>query len=136
MFSKIKIFSILLFFVFALQVFAVSAFAVTAAPTVHNTTQPNGYKFCAILIGDEHASSVHLADCNLSFDENLGRAEIYEGSDGYWRFKNNDTIIGIRDNGNNANGSQDLKTLIIIAVILITVVLIAFKFRNKLFKKK
>ncbi|MBU3957969.1 MAG: hypothetical protein KKB25_02755, partial [Nanoarchaeota archaeon] len=124
------------------QALSVSVFAITAAPIVHNATQPNGFEFCLIVVGDEHVRSVYLADCNLSFDENLGGAEIYEGTDGYWRFKSNDTIIdndgkaGIQNNGNKDYENQDLKTSIIIAVILIAAVLVAFKFRNKIFKKK
>lgn len=130
-----KIFIGLMFLFISFQLLSGFTAAVTAAPIVHNTTQPNGFEFCLIVIGDEHTSSVRLADCNLSFDENLGRAEIYEGTDGYWRFKNNDTIIGIQNNDNKSYEKQDLKTLIIIAVVLTAAVLAAFKFRNKIFKK-
>jgi len=133
-----KIFIGLLLLFISFQLLSSFTVAVPAAPIVHNMSQPNGFKFCTIVVGDENWHVNYLADCGLGYDENNQNrtAEIYEGKDGYWRFKSNDTILGIQNNDNKTYENQDLKTSIIIAVILIAAVLAAFKFRNKIFKKK
>lgn len=131
-----KIFIGLLLLFISFQLLSSFTIAVPAAPIVHIMSQPNGFKFCEILVGDENWHTNYLADCSLSYGEQKQTVEIYQGSDGYWRYKNNDTIIGIRNNDNKTYEKQDLKTSIIIAVILIAAVLAAFKFRKRIFKKK
>ncbi|MBU4299725.1 MAG: hypothetical protein ABIF85_01605 [Nanoarchaeota archaeon] len=66
---------------------------VPAAAIVHQYEQPDGFKLCAILIGDENLHTYYLADCNLDYDNQKRDTEIYKGGDDYWRYKNG-TIIG------------------------------------------
>lgn len=70
-----------------------SANRVTAAPIVHNTTQPDGYIFCSILVGDENRHTNYLADCSQGYENQKRTIEIYLERDGYWRYKSNNTVI-------------------------------------------
>ncbi len=76
----------------------------------------------------------------MNYNENNQNhiAEIYQGADGYWKFKKGDAIIGLVNLKNDAiiNENQDLETLITITAIIAIVALAAFKFRNKIFKKR
>ncbi|MFH1127675.1 MAG: hypothetical protein ABIG84_04715 [archaeon] len=66
---------------------------VPAAPLVHRLAQPDGSEFCAILVGDENWNTFYLAECDLTYDEQMRSIEIYKGDDGYWKHKSDDTLI-------------------------------------------
>lgn len=70
---------------------------VPAAALVHRFSQPDGYVFCAILVGDERQHAYYLADCDLDYFEQARDIEIYKGEDNYWRYKKNNTVIIARD---------------------------------------